>query len=107
MISAAMALTHIGGIREETTYQGVPCLTARPSTERLITIKARPNRLVDSACEAIVSAALDVVSSERAPVPNLVFWDGSAAKRIVNIMLRWERNGASDPVERGVLGTTV
>lgn len=54
---AALLLTDSGGIQEETTFLGIPCLTARPNTERPLTINHGTNRLVASRCEAIMGAA--------------------------------------------------
>ncbi len=84
---AALVLTDSGGIQEETTYLGVPCLTARPNTERPVTVTQGTNRLVPSTRDALVEAArssLSIRSSQRHAPPEL--WDGQAARRIAAIL---------------------
>jgi UDP-N-acetylglucosamine 2-epimerase (non-hydrolysing) len=84
---ARLVLTDSGGIQEETTVLGVPCLTLRNNTERPITIEQGTNQLVGVDPQRIVSAARKVLSEplRAGRVPDL--WDGRAATRIVDIML--------------------
>src|SRR2546430_6034859 len=56
--SAAMVITDSGGVQEETTYLGIPCLTVRPNTERPVTLRGT-NRLVDARRDAIIRSAND------------------------------------------------
>ena len=89
---SALVLTDSGGLQEETTYLGIPCLTLRPNTERPVTITLGTNRLVASERSAIVSAArtsLDGVATRRTPPP---LWDGRAAERIVETLIRDSRD---------------
>lgn len=89
MRHAKLVITDSGGIQEETTYLGVPCLTVRPSTERPVTIKMGTNHLVKRNKAAILKAtyeALDGGQFERLPLPPL--WDGHAAERIVEHLER-------------------
>jgi UDP-N-acetylglucosamine 2-epimerase (non-hydrolysing) len=82
---ASLVLTDSGGIQEETTYLGVPCLTARPNTERPITISLGTNQLVESESTALVAAmhaALGGPRPKRNPPP---LWDGHTAGKIVKI----------------------
>ncbi|MGO9275603.1 MAG: non-hydrolyzing UDP-N-acetylglucosamine 2-epimerase [Terriglobia bacterium] len=82
---AALVITDSGGIQEETTYLGVPCLTVRPNTERPVTIALGTNRLVERRSSAILQATHDVLRGARAvkrEPPSL--WDGHAAERIVS-----------------------
>jgi UDP-N-acetylglucosamine 2-epimerase (non-hydrolysing) len=83
---ASLVLTDSGGVQEETTYLGVPCLTVRPNTERPITITSGTNRLVESDAETLISAirqSLQSANRDERRVPE--FWDGCAAERIVEI----------------------
>ena len=86
--NAAMVLTDSGGIQEETTVLGVPCLTLRENTERPITITEGTNRLVGSDPEKIVAEAMNILDhpphSGRVPEG----WDGKAADRIAAVLAR-------------------
>ena len=88
---ASLVLTDSGGVQEETTYLGVPCLTARPNTERPITVSLGTNRLVKSAKAELVPAALEALKEGRRSDGEgpraLEYWDGRAADRIVNVFL--------------------
>jgi UDP-N-acetylglucosamine 2-epimerase (non-hydrolysing) len=80
---ARVVITDSGGLQEETTYLGVPCLTVRPSTERPITCHLGTNRLVAPQPDVIVAAARDGAEvRQRGRVP-IERWDGQAAARIV------------------------
>jgi UDP-N-acetylglucosamine 2-epimerase (non-hydrolysing) len=94
-------LTDSGGIQEETTALGVPCLTLRENTERPITITEGTNELVGQDPIKIVNAARDILAGKTKPghVPQL--WDGHAAERIVEILLR---DGATDRVGDSATG---
>jgi UDP-N-acetylglucosamine 2-epimerase (non-hydrolysing) len=87
---ARVVLTDSGGIQEETTILGVPCLTMRENTERPITITHGTNRLVGTDPTRIAAAWNDVRNSVASPqVPPL--WDGSAAERIADVLERFGR----------------
>lgn len=88
MADARFVLTDSGGVQEETTVLGVPCLTVRNSTERPITVEQGTNRLVGTEPEAVLDA-LDQVLSNGPPPGNVPeFWDGHAAERIVSVLER-------------------
>ena len=82
-----MALTDSGGIQEETTVLGIPCITMRPNTERPITCQIGTNVLVGNDPARIREAALSVLTSAQPAhrIPDK--WDGHAAERIVDILL--------------------
>ena len=83
---ARLVLTDSGGIQEETTVLGVPCLTLRNNTERPVTVDQGTNVLVGLDPSRIVEAGLDALSAPVRPgrVPEL--WDGRAASRIVDTL---------------------
>jgi UDP-N-acetylglucosamine 2-epimerase (non-hydrolysing) len=84
--SAAMILTDSGGLQEEATVLGVPCITLRENTERPITVKIGANKLVGSDPTAIIAAARATMSG-RCPVARMPEkWDGHAARRIVDTL---------------------
>lgn len=83
--SARIVLTDSGGIQEETTILGVPCLTLRENTERPITVSMGTNTLVGSDPDAIEAAMFKALSSSvTGEVPPL--WDGRAGKRIAGVL---------------------
>jgi UDP-N-acetylglucosamine 2-epimerase (non-hydrolysing) len=85
---ATLALTDSGGIQEETTALGVPCLTLRENTERPVTVSCGTNVLVGTNPSKIVKATEQILRGDgkRGGMPSL--WDGHAAERIVEILLR-------------------
>ncbi len=87
MANARVVLTDSGGIQEETTVLGVPCVTLRENTERPVTIREGTNVLAGTRPEGVRQAirkALDAPAAGR--VPEL--WDGRAAERIVEVLAR-------------------
>lgn len=91
MEKAAMLLTDSGGIQEETTYLGVPCLTYRDNTERPVTVTLGTNRLVGSDPGRLVRMAFDVLDkgfSREDGQPPIIppLWDGKTAPRVVAIL---------------------
>lgn len=87
MQRSALVLTDSGGIQEETTVLGVPCLTVRPNTERPITITEGTNQLVECRHKTITDAAVGALESRSADPVRPEKWDGHAAERIVEVFL--------------------
>jgi UDP-N-acetylglucosamine 2-epimerase (non-hydrolysing) len=88
MRSAAVVVTDSGGIQEETTFLGVPCLTLRENTERPITVTLGTNELLPLDASAVVASVAATLSGDRkeGTVPPL--WDGHAAERIADSLYR-------------------
>jgi UDP-N-acetylglucosamine 2-epimerase (non-hydrolysing) len=84
---ARLVLTDSGGLQEETTVLGVPCLTLRNNTERPVTVEQGTNILVGLDPERIIAATRDVLArpSGRGRAPEL--WDGQAAARIIEVLM--------------------
>ena len=85
---AAIVLTDSGGLQEETTVLGVPCVTIRENTERPVTVTMGTNYLAGTNPDAILAAAGEILSgnAKKGSVPPL--WDGKAAERIADILLQ-------------------
>jgi len=89
-INARFVITDSGGIQEETTVLGIPCLTLRNSTERPVTISQGTNTLVGNDTEVIVREALKIIGGGDKQINCPELWDGKAAERIVRILSRKE-----------------
>ena len=89
MRGATVVLTDSGGLQEETTALGVPCLTIRENTERPITVEQGTNTLVGTHPVAILAGVDAILRGEgkRGRVPEL--WDGHAAERIAADLWKW------------------
>lgn len=85
---ASVVITDSGGIQEETTYLGVPCLTLRENTERPVTVTLGSNVLVGQDANKLKSELQKILrgQAKRSTVPPL--WDGSASERVADIVLR-------------------
>jgi UDP-N-acetylglucosamine 2-epimerase (non-hydrolysing) len=84
---AALVLTDSGGIQEETTMLGVPCLTLRENTERPVTVTHGTNRVVGVVPRRIVEEGLRALEHPPLPQAPPPLWDGYAAGRIVDVLL--------------------
>lgn len=85
--SAGAVITDSGGVQEETTILGIPCITLRANTERPITISAGTNVLVGTDTKKMIEWTAHALKGEW-PIPHTPpeLWDGSAATRIVNVI---------------------
>jgi UDP-N-acetylglucosamine 2-epimerase (non-hydrolysing) len=101
MQSARLVITDSGGVQEETTYLGVPCLTARPNTERPVTIEHGTNQLVASTYDDLLRAAHGPLQGRPHGAERPELWDGQTAARIADLLedrstgTRVESNGAA------------
>jgi UDP-N-acetylglucosamine 2-epimerase (non-hydrolysing) len=88
MAGATLVLTDSGGVQEETTVLGVPCLTLRHNTERPVTVTEGTNTLVGTDRHRIVAEAQRILDGQgkRGRIPR--YWDGQAAQRIVECLRR-------------------
>jgi UDP-N-acetylglucosamine 2-epimerase (non-hydrolysing) len=89
MHAARLVLTDSGGIQEETTALGVPCITLRENTERPITVEQGTNTVVGSNPERILAAVDEILRTggKAGRVPEL--WDGRASQRIAAVLRNW------------------
>lgn len=87
MMHARLVLTDSGGIQEETTLLGIPCLTLRDNTERPVTCTVGTNVLVGSRGESLQEEAEAILAGRCSPKGIPEKWDGRAAERIVDVLL--------------------
>ncbi len=88
VVNSKLILTDSGGIQEETTYLGVPCITLRENTERPITIEEGTNILTGLDKSLIISSVNDILEgkNKKGKIPE--FWDGNTSKRIVEVLIK-------------------
>jgi len=88
MSNAALVMTDSGGIQEETTILGVPCMTLRENTERPVTLTEGTNRLVQITSNDILKHYRQIMANRGGYKPKVPkFWDGKAAERIAEIIV--------------------
>jgi len=97
MAGATLVLTDSGGLQEETTALGIPCLTLRANTERPITVEEGTNSVVGTDHEKIMVAVDEILEGrgKRGRTPEL--WDGKAAIRIADDLMQWLSKRAGSP----------
>jgi UDP-N-acetylglucosamine 2-epimerase (non-hydrolysing) len=88
MCGSRFVMTDSGGIQEETTALGVPCLTLRDNTERPITAEIGTNELVGWQTDRIVAGAHRILENRSEPRRLPEKWDGAAAPRIADVLMR-------------------
>jgi UDP-N-acetylglucosamine 2-epimerase (non-hydrolysing) len=86
---ASVVITDSGGIQEETTYLGTPCLTLRENTERPITVEAGTNTLVGRDPKRLLAELKTILQGRRTEGAIPPLWDGHAAERIAGIVVDW------------------
>lgn len=100
---ARVVLTDSGGVQEETTALGVPCLTLRDTTERPVTVTQGTNRVIGSDPARVLNETLQILQRSSPPRERPRLWDGRAASRIVSVLQEyWE--GAARMVRRPPAG---
>jgi UDP-N-acetylglucosamine 2-epimerase (non-hydrolysing) len=93
VLNSLFAITDSGGIQEETTYLGIPCLTVRENTERPVTITHGTNRLC--ALEQLNEKVSEIVRGGYRQPPKIQYWDGKTAGRIVEVLRELEFGNGS------------
>ncbi|GAB5534163.1 MAG: UDP-N-acetylglucosamine 2-epimerase (non-hydrolyzing) [Rubricoccaceae bacterium] len=94
---AQLVVTDSGGIQEETTYLGVPCLTVRENTERPVTVTVGTNQLVGFDMDLLERLATRVLDGESVSGGQPLLWEGRAGERIASIVEAWLRERADLP----------
>ena len=84
--AAKLIITDSGGVQEESSYFGTPCLTIRENTERPITIKEGTNKLIGILYDNIIEEANIKLSTNIQSVKTIIKWDGKASERIYKIL---------------------
>lgn len=98
MQRAQLVVTDSGGVQEETTYLGVPCLTVRDTTERPATVVEGTNRVIGSRPQRILAEIERILDGDRPPVRCPALWDGNASVRIVEVLAQMAARALEEPL---------
>lgn len=93
---AALVITDSGGVQEETTYLGVPCLTVRENTERPITVTIGTNALIGFDMERLETLAARILDGKAVRGVCPILWDGRAGERIADVIEAWAEKGGGN-----------
>jgi len=85
---ATVVITDSGGMQEETSFLGVPCLTLRENTERPITVSQGTNQLIGRDISLLKSEIRRILSGDTKKASPIPLWDGHAAERIAKVVIR-------------------
>jgi UDP-N-acetylglucosamine 2-epimerase (non-hydrolysing) len=96
--SARLVMTDSGGLQEETTVVGVPCITLRENTERPVTVEQGTNTIAGHDRELIMSVVDDVLTDGGKCGRTPELWDGNAADRIKQVLNEWLRESREQQV---------
>jgi UDP-N-acetylglucosamine 2-epimerase (non-hydrolysing) len=102
VFNARLVITDSGGIQEETTYLGIPCLTMRENTERPVTVTRGTNRLC--APGELLARVAEVLHDGTRPLPTIPFWDWRTAGRVTDAIRRLV-NAGTGPLGGAAAGT--
>src|SRR5262249_24293874 len=86
---ARMVITDSGGLQDEATVLGIPCITLRDNTERPITVEVGCNKVVGNDPDAIQTAVFSALSRNGQNIRTPELWDGKAAERIVDVIAQY------------------
>ena len=86
LMAATFVMTDSGGLQEETTYLGIPCLTLRENTERPVTVTLGTNTIVGLDPARLIEKAQDILTHGRKQTQIPELWDGHASERIVDVL---------------------
>lgn len=86
---ATLVITDSGGIQEETTYLGIPCLTIRENTERPVTVDMGTNVLVGQDMDRLQAGVEQILAGDWKSGQKIPFWDGQAARRIAETIVKY------------------
>lgn len=95
MLDSRFVMTDSGGIQEETTALGIPCLTLRENTERPVTVRMGTNVVVGTRPERIVAEVRRILEEDRRNGETPPLWDGHTAPRIVEVLRRHPARGGT------------